>query len=415
MRRKLKFKKLHLEKFLTSEVFLMVILISLGVVVFVLQYKQHRNVQTSRQLQIQALSDQLDELKIANNDLLMENERVVEAYQTISTESAVLENEKWKSAVDLYKDLSDKYGDYSKKGLDLSKYDDDMNTLVDELVVGDYEKLDAKVTELDAEFEKLMKAKIEEDKKKAEAAAKKTVISAPVSNSPGSGYSRITVNTERGNFVTSIILVDMGQVQAVTATGQDGNCDNGCVTKPLASYVSENSGFAGINGTYFCPPDYASCSGKVNSYDFPVYSSQHHKWINEDKLFWNSRGMMAWSGSSNWFCADAKSCNPGVTAGIVNYPSLINNGNIVVEVNSLPNSLKNVRGYRGAVGTNGNWLYLMAVRGATVPDVAYVMKALGIKNGLNLDGGGSMAMYYNGRYVLGPGRNLPNALVLKYR
>ncbi len=45
-------------------------------------------------------------------------------------------------------------------------------------------------------------------------------------------------------------------------------------------------------------------------------------------------------------------------------------------------------------------------------DAAYVMKALGAKDALNLDGGGSSALYLNGSYLVGPGRSLPNAIVL---
>ena len=52
------------------------------------------------------------------------------------------------------------------------------------------------------------------------------------------------------------------------------------------------------------------------------------------------------------------------------------------------------------------------VSGTTVPEAAYVMKALGVKHALNLDGGGSSAMYINGGYVVGPGRSLPNVVLL---
>ncbi|OQX51317.1 hypothetical protein B5M47_01265 [candidate division CPR3 bacterium 4484_211] len=48
-------------------------------------------------------------------------------------------------------------------------------------------------------------------------------------------------------------------------------------------------------------------------------------------------------------------------------------------------------------------------------DAAEVMQKLGAANALNLDGGGSSAMYYNGSYKVGPGRNLPNAVVLQKR
>jgi len=39
------------------------------------------------------------------------------------------------------------------------------------------------------------------------------------------------------------------------------------------------------------------------------------------------------------------------------------------------------------------------------------MQSLGAENAMNLDGGGSVAMVYNGSYKVGPGRNLPNAII----
>jgi len=42
---------------------------------------------------------------------------------------------------------------------------------------------------------------------------------------------------------------------------------------------------------------------------------------------------------------------------------------------------------------------------------AYVFKALGAKSAINLDEGGSTALYYNGHYLDGPGRNIPNAII----
>ena len=404
--------KLPITSHLLRELSLITILVSLGVTVFAFERQNTIEDQSQLLAQVDTLNQRVEQIKF-------ENEQLNEAHQLISTESAVLANESWQNAVELYTAIEYKFNDYTPKGLDLKAYQDDLDSSLAMLLKGNYDELATSVNDLNTQFEDLMAKKIEEDKKKAAevAAIQATApvqVTAPITSSPGAGYSRITVQTDQGNFVTDLIRVDLGGVKVVTITGQDGNCDNNCVTKPLATYVGENSGFAGINGTYFCPPDYGSCAGKVNSFDFPVYNSVHGKWINEDKLFWSGRAMMAFSGSSARFCADSSGCDRGgISAGIVNYPALINNGHIVVNPDSLPDVLKNNRGFRGAIGVSGNKLYLMVVRGATVPHVAYVMKALGIQNGMNLDGGGSSALYYNG-YKVGPGRSLPNAVVLRY-
>ena len=43
--------------------------------------------------------------------------------------------------------------------------------------------------------------------------------------------------------------------------------------------------------------------------------------------------------------------------------------------------------------------------------MARVLHAMGMQNALNLDSGGSTALY-SGGYKVGPGRNIPNAIVL---
>jgi exopolysaccharide biosynthesis protein len=47
---------------------------------------------------------------------------------------------------------------------------------------------------------------------------------------------------------------------------------------------------------------------------------------------------------------------------------------------------------------------------ATMNDSAHVMKTLGMDNAMNLDEGGSTALWYGG-YKLGPGRDLANAIL----
>jgi exopolysaccharide biosynthesis protein len=100
-----------------------------------------------------------------------------------------------------------------------------------------------------------------------------------------------------------------------------------------------------------------------------------------------------------------------VTAAISNYMSLLSNGEVLIGEESLTSAQK-VKAVRGAIGTDGTHIYLAIISGASVLDTAYVMQTLGAKEALNLDGGGSAALYVNGSYRVGPGRVLPNAIVL---
>jgi len=227
------------------------------------------------------------------------------------------------------------------------------------------------------------------------------------------GYSYQTVDTERGRFTAYVIKIPLRDVKVKTVSASSGSCKDNCDTKSLAEYVKDSGGFAGMNGSYFCPPDYSSCSGKINSTDFGIYDSNEGKWEHKDALSWSKTGLITFNGTSvSFYKKSTDYGGGGVTAGISNYPSLLKDGEIVVNDGDLSSYQKDVKGPRGVIGVGGENLYLVIVNGATVRDAAYVVRTLGAKNALNLDGGGSSAMYVNGRYAVGPGRSLPNAVVL---
>jgi hypothetical protein len=227
------------------------------------------------------------------------------------------------------------------------------------------------------------------------------------------GYSIVSVSTERGTFNVNLIKVPLSSYKVKTVSANTDNCKDNCPTKSLADYVKESNAYAGMHGTYFCPPDYSTCSGKVNSYDFAFYNSDRKKWLNSGALTWGKTGLMTFNGNTPAFYRETSSYGgSGVTAGISNYPSLVSNSNIVVKSEDLTTFQIDMKGPRGAIGYDDKNLYLAIVSNATVIDTAYVMKALGARNALNLDGGGSSAMYIGGGYVVGPGRSLPNAVVI---
>jgi len=66
---------------------------------------------------------------------------------------------------------------------------------------------------------------------------------------------------------------------------------------------------------------------------------------------------------------------------------------------------------RTAIGvTENGMLLLVSVPSATINELKEIMKALGAYNAVNLDGGGSTAMYYNGGVITTPGRELVTLL-----
>lgn len=239
---------------------------------------------------------------------------------------------------------------------------------------------------------------------------------APPPSSTSKGYSYQTVKIDRGTFGVYLIKLPVSEYSIKTVAAASSDCDDNCPTKSLGDYVKENKAYAGINGSYFCPPDYSTCSGKLNSSDYAFYDSNDGKWYNKSALSWNKTGIMVVQGESPKFYKDTTDFDKGgVSAAISNFPGMLEDGKVVINNDDLTSYQKTGRGLKGSIGRDDKYIYLALVTNATVPDSAYVLKELGIKDALNLDGGGSSAMYINGGYIVGPGRSLPNAVVLVRR
>lgn len=220
-------------------------------------------------------------------------------------------------------------------------------------------------------------------------------------------------NVSSGGNYTALTF-DLGSITVLTDSANDNDCNDNCPTKPLAQFISENGGRAGINGTYFCPPDYSWCSGKVGTYDFPVWNNRLKKWMRADTLFWGGRGMMVFRGGSAQFfpCAACSGAPSNITGGIVNYPALLAGGNIVFDEGSIGDNLRVTKGTRSGIGFGNGKLFLVVARRANMKDLAEIFKSLGATDALNLDGGGSSALF-SGGYRAGPGRLLPNAVIIR--
>lgn len=311
-------------------------------------------------------------------------------------------------------ELEKKSNEYRQKGVDVKVIGQalpEVRNLIDQK---DFSQARGKISQLVKQLDLLYTKKQEQDRiaeekrKQAEEVQRQAQTNQQVN--AYSLHERKTVVTSHGSFSVDVITINLGNpsLRVITDTANDDDCFDNCPTKPLMSYVAQYGGFAGMHGTYFCPPDYAQCAGKVASFDFPVYSTRLGKFINASKLFWSGRAMIAFDASNKaYFFREANSFGGvNIKAAIVNYPALLSGGQIVVDEGAY-----SAKGTRGAMGFKGHLLYLAIGRNASIANMAYVMQSLGAENAMNLDGGGSVAMVYNGAYKVGPGRNLPNAII----
>ncbi|MBP9699820.1 phosphodiester glycosidase family protein [Candidatus Woesebacteria bacterium] len=251
---------------------------------------------------------------------------------------------------------------------------------------------------------------IQKEQEKIASQSATVAVTAVASNTPpGSGFSRQKVQTSAGEFVVDIIAADLRSSKVIVDTASDSTCTDNCPVLPLASYVSRSGAFAGINGTYFCPESYPTCAGKKNSFDLLVMN-KNKAYFNSDNNVYSQNPVAVFSGTSARFFSKAQDWgrDTGVDSVISNFPLLVINGQNQFGGNGDPKMSS--RGVRGFLAAKDTFAYMGFVRNATVAEAATVLQTLGMQHALNLDSGGSSALWFGG-YKLGPGRSIPNAVL----
>ncbi len=233
------------------------------------------------------------------------------------------------------------------------------------------------------------------------------------------------VATAVGTFLIDLTTLDLDKttLKIKTDTGNGSDCKGGCAVYPLKTYVDRRKATFGMHGSYFCPSDYASCAGQTGSYYYQVLNSFNRTLINSSRMKYTNEPFVTFDfsntptyyGRAKDFLGSDLFSSPNLTnvqAAIGNGPALIEAGKNVANPAWLDTKQRTIKSYRGAMGWKGRIMYFFVVHGATVTDSAAVAKALDLDYAINLDGGGSTAMYQNSAYILGPGRGLPNAILL---
>ena len=226
---------------------------------------------------------------------------------------------------------------------------------------------------------------------------------------PSGGFSVQSVSTDNGNFTVYIVAADLNSTRVIVDTASNGDCSNNCPALPLSDYVSRSGAYAGINGSYFCPAEYPSCAGKTNSFDLLVMN-KNRVYFNSSNNVYSTNPAVIFSGNSARFVGQALEWgrDTGVDSVLSNYPLLVSGGNIAYTGGG--DTKYAPKGPRTFIAVKGNMAYMGIVLNASMADSAKVLRALGMENALNLDQGGSTALWSSG-YKLGPGRNIPNALL----
>lgn len=226
---------------------------------------------------------------------------------------------------------------------------------------------------------------------------------------PASGFSQQKVETSAGQIAVSLVAGDLSSTKVIVDTASDSTCTNDCPVLSLGDYVSRSGAFAGINGSYFCPASYPSCSDKKNSFDLLVMNKNKTYFNSENNVYSTNPAVIFLGGSVRFVGAASQwGRDTGIDSMLSNYPLLVSGSNVVFGGDGDPK--KGSKGNRSFVANKGNMVYIGVVHGATVAEAAIALKALGMENAMNLDSGGSTALWANG-YKVGPGRAIPNAIL----
>jgi len=369
--------------------------IFIGSLLFFISSKQ-TSTREQEKLEKQLASTKKTLTDLQNQDQLKINEELKKEIDDI--------NKSYKKAVDAYEIITDldsqkgKTEPFKKSLAQVLKYLSDRN----------YASAEARLTVLGSEIEK-EKTRIAALTSPGSASSINPATLTQSNAPPGSGYSRQAVSALGGSYVVDIVAADMGSTRIIVDTATDGDCRDNCAVLSLGDYVGRNGAFAGVNGSYFCPADYPSCAGKSNSFD-TLAMNKNKKYINSDNnVYSNVPAVIFQSGSMRFVGASSQwGRDTGVDGVLANQPLLLSGGNVVFGGSGDPK--QGSKGSRSFVGNKGSTAYIGVVRNVTVAEMAHVLKALDLENALNLDSGGSTALW-SGGYKAGPGRNIPNAIL----
>lgn len=348
--------------------------------------------------------------------LSLEMQKQKEQIASISGQLRILQNQ------DQYKINQDLAGKIKTVETSYKKVISDYEGLTDiKLSIKDTKDMDSLFTQslsyisnmnyasAEASLDKLSSVISIEQQKLAAASVSTNVAAVASNNPPDSGFSQQNVTTDRGNFTVDIIAGNLSSTKVIVDTASDSDCSNNCPVLSLADYVSRNGAFAGINGTFFCPADYPSCNGKSGSFDTLLMNSKKH-YFNSDNNVYSTVPAVIVGDSYIRFVSQSlqwgRDTSPN--AVIAMQPMLVFNNQIAFNGSDDPKF--GSKGTRSFIANKDNMVYIGTIFNATMEDSAHVLQTLHMQNAINLDEGGSTALWFGG-YKAGPGRNIPNAVL----
>lgn len=220
-----------------------------------------------------------------------------------------------------------------------------------------------------------------------------------------------TFKVSKKSFTVQIVTVDLMhpdvRLNVVLAGDEIGKVEE------LSSIAKRSKAVVAINGTFF---DAYTESAHKAPYGYIVTGGELKMKAGGDRrtIFTYDTNMLAGMIPGPDFnnAFEHGSIEGGIQAG----PRLVKDGAVAVDV--VEEGFRDPKiltggGARSALGiTKNHELLFVTSTGATIPQLAEIMKQAGAVQAMNLDGGASSGLYYNGKYLTTPGRKISNALIV---
>ncbi|ASA19412.1 phosphodiester glycosidase family protein [Paenibacillus donghaensis] len=208
--------------------------------------------------------------------------------------------------------------------------------------------------------------------------------------------------------VTVSLLHPKVKLGVVLAGNQVGKVEG------LSSIAKRSSAVAAINGTFF--DAYTSSAYKVPyGYIFDGGKMLMKSSGNRRAIFtYNHQGLAELIPGLE---IKSRIADGSIEGALQAGPRLLVDGKIALNVVAegfKDDKILTGSGSRSALGlTRDHKLILLTTSGATIRQLAEIMKQAGAYQAMNLDGGASSGLYYGGKYLTTPGRQISNALIVK--
>lgn len=232
-----------------------------------------------------------------------------------------------------------------------------------------------------------------------------------------SAYSLVT-KTVDGHRVR-IFHIPTGDSYHITAVASNTG-------STLKSLIERGRGIAGINGAYFIPRDYTGLADATNTVRIIANDgfafSRYFPDTGINGIFGFLRDGSPILVQNNIYGESRlrDNYNSGmileIQSGIANFPILLaSSANMVPRYDALgliTAKMKTVSTKSFICRTANNDIKMGTIEKISMWDVPDFIRRFGCVDAINLDNGGSLAMYNTGKYIVGPGRNIMDAFII---